>query len=142
MLPIAQKFSIPVIGVSTVKSWHYVDRAINNMHHPAEVPFQFINSWGFNNIYERFINAWCYVVSEYSWHSIVVPTLKEFYYDNEEQLRPYVEFLDIEPSLIFYNSHHTYLPRTTNPNMIEIGGLQVSPAKPLPKVRHPFVRFE
>lgn len=133
-LPIAKKLNVPVIAITTVRSWSIADLATGNPHHPADVPVEQILSWRFDNFYCRLDNLWNYIVIRYFWMVDVVPILEKFHRDYEDKLRPYEGYLDIEPVLMFYNGHHSILPRPNNPNVIEIGGIQVRPAKPLPQV--------
>lgn len=134
-LPIAKKLNIPVIGVNTVRSWYNVELVMRNAHHPADVPFELIESWKFDDFYHRVINVWSYAVVKYFWVFEVVPFLQRFHRENEEMLEAYEGYLDIEPVLMFSNGHHTILPRSQNPNVIEIGGIQVKPAKLFPEVK-------
>ena len=135
-LPIAKKLNVPVIGVTTVRSWSVADWAINNPHHPADVPIENIYPWRFDDFYCRIDNIWNYIFTKVFYHLNVIPLLEKFHRDNEDMLKPYEGYLDIEPVLMFYNGHHSILPRANNPNVIEIGGIQVRPAKPLPRVNY------
>lgn len=134
-LPLAQKLNAPVIALTTEKWWYLADRALGNVNHPADVTYGHIASWKSNSVYERIINIWHFFLVEYTKHSFSDAVLKQFYEEHEEQLRPYSEFLNIEPVMIFFNSDRTIFPRSLNPNAIEIGGINVSPAKPLPTVK-------
>ncbi|XP_065223884.1 UDP-glucosyltransferase 2-like [Planococcus citri] len=138
-LPIAKKLNAPVIGVVTLRSWSIADLATQNPHHPADVPLDLIYHWRFDDFYYRFYNLWYSVVVRYFWTFGVVPVLEKFHRDYEDQLKPYEGYLDIEPVLIFSNGHHSILPRANNPNVIEIGGIQVRPAKPLPQNIQKFI---
>ncbi|XP_065223734.1 UDP-glucosyltransferase 2-like [Planococcus citri] len=138
-LAMAKKLNAPVIGITTVRSWSVGDLATQNPHHPADVPVEQIYPWRFDDFWCRLDNLWYYAVVKYFWKFDVVPVLKKFEQDYAHMLSPYEGFLDIEPVLMFYNGHHSILPRANNPNVIEIGGIQVRPAKPLPQKIQKFI---
>ncbi|XP_065223736.1 UDP-glucosyltransferase 2-like isoform X2 [Planococcus citri] len=138
-LPIAKKMNAPVIGITTVRSWSLGDLATGNPHHVADVPAESISGWRFDDIYYRLINLYNYVTVWYFWRFDVVPVLKKFEQDYAHMLGPYQGYLEIEPVLMFYNGHHSILPRANNPNVVEIGGIQVGPAKPLPQKIQKFI---
>ncbi|XP_065223737.1 UDP-glucosyltransferase 2-like [Planococcus citri] len=137
-LPIAKKLKAPVIGVVTTKPWDIADLAIQNIRHLADVP-EGVSHWRFDDFYYRLYNLWTHAVRRYVWPFDVVKVLNKFHRDNADKLKPYEGYLDIEPVLIFSNGHHSILPRASNPNVIEIGGIQVQPAKPLPQKIQKFI---
>ncbi|XP_065223741.1 UDP-glucosyltransferase 2-like [Planococcus citri] len=138
-LPIAKKLNAPVIGITTVRSWSLGDLATGNSHHVADVPAESISGWRFGDIYYRLINSCNYVAVWYFWWSDVVPVFEKFDRDYAEKLGQCRGYLDIEPVLMFYNGHHSILPRANNLNVVEIGGIQVGPAKPIPQKIQKFI---
>lgn len=134
LLPIIQKLKVPVIGVTSHMSWLQLDRIINNVNHPADVPYEVTYGWG-NTFCSRLKNTWFYIFDTYVRYFYIYPVETRLYRESVQQLVLDSDFLGIEPNLVFYNSHHSILPRPMNPNAIEIGGIQVPPAKPLPEVR-------
>lgn len=138
-LPIAQKLNIPAIGTVTHRSWKPADEALGVPSNPAVIPLEIGSSDPKieMSLLDRIENLWYSIVSDYYFHIKMRPMIDKFYreYFTEDLL--YKKDL----SLIFYNNHPSFLPRSTPPNAIEIGGVHVKLANPLPKVRKPRVLF-
>ncbi|XP_065219732.1 UDP-glucosyltransferase 2-like [Planococcus citri] len=139
-LPVVEKMNIPFIGTTTVRTCFQADHAIYNPHHPAYIPYEVVTQkWKLEHILGRINNVWNYIVA--SWHENVVfpKMLKQFHDDHIDQLSSLEKYMTMEPDLIFYNNHASLLPRPMNPNAIEIGGVHVEDAKPLPKNFQEFI---
>lgn len=119
-LPVAEKLKIPVIGVVPQRSWLYADAAINNPNNPSFIPSTMRPYWKEDNFSERLVNTLNYLLKTF---------LKVYVIDHFDLADT------IPPSLIFFNGHHTLLPRPMNPNMVGIGGIHIQKEKPLPTVR-------
>lgn len=129
-LPIAQKLGIPAIGTVTLHSWMFANKAIGLFNNPAVIPLEMTHSEADMNFIERITNVWNYFLAGYYYYIKIPPLIDRYYREffTEDQLYK----KDI--SLIFYNNHASFLPRTMSPIAIEIGGIHVKAAKPLPKV--------
>ncbi|XP_065216816.1 UDP-glucosyltransferase 2-like [Planococcus citri] len=139
LVPMAHKMKIPVIGTMTYKSWLTADIASNNPCHPAYFPYENSLSFDQNSFYDRSLNVWNHISVYLFWYFRAIPFLNQFHKDNFQQIIPYSDYIKMEPSVIFYNSHHTFVSRPLNPNVIEVGGIHIKPAKPLPKNIKKFV---
>lgn len=133
-LPIIEKLKVPVIGVISHKSWLLGDYYINNVNHPADVPYEFIFGWK-NTFHGRLQNTWCYIFDKYVRYFYIDPAEMRLHQTSVQQLGLDSEYRNIELDLVFFNSHNTILPRALNPNVVEIGGIHVPPAERLPEVR-------
>lgn len=136
LVPVAHKMKIPVIGTMTYKSWLPTDIAANNPNHPAFIPYEIILKFDQNNFYDRLLNVWNHIGVYYVWYSIAIPFMKQFHRDHFQHVMPYSDYINLKPSVVFYNTHHSFVSRPMNPNIIEIGGIHIKPAKSLPKVNN------
>lgn len=132
---VAAKMNVPIIGTVTVKSWSHADHEIGNPNNPSYIPYDLIGSLDWRSFYDRLQNTCRYIISQWYWHFVTSPVLNELYKNHSQQLGPAAQYNDIRPSLVFINNHVSLLPRTTTPNAIEIGGIHIKEAKPLPQVR-------
>ena len=135
LVPMAHTMKVPVIGTMTFKSWLPTDLASCNPNHPAYIPYD--NSLIFfdsNNFYQRLRNIWNHLMVYFHWYFVAIPFMKQFHHDYFQQVMPYDDYINMEPSVIFYNVHHSFTNRPMNPNVIEVGGIHIKPAEPLPKV--------
>jgi len=128
--PIAARLNIPIIGTTTVLNWRPADFVVGMPHNPAAIPLGLLNSKPEMNFFERIQNVWNdFIVGYYRRKSrMAVEKFYQKYFSKDLLYKK-----DI--SIVFYNNHASLLPRSTPPNVIEIGGFHVQPAKPLPKVR-------
>lgn len=129
-LPLAQKLDIPVIGSTVARVWRLSDLAMGNPFNPAVSRFEygdFSTTWSFT---DRLSNFWRMMKLDF-FYSLLVPSeinsIYQKYYSPELMDNP-------EVSLLFVNSHDSFFPRPMMPNTIEIGGIHIKPANPLPKV--------
>ena len=127
--------NIPVIGTLSVKQWQDADHAIGNINHPGYIPYEGIaHNWKLDNIFGRMFNVWNYMAVLVYKSFVVSPFLKKFHRDHAQQLGSLSKYMDMGPSLNFYNNHPCFISRPLTPNAIEVGGIHVKPAKRLPKV--------
>lgn len=117
-----------------MRSWLIADNAISNPYHPGYIPYELDNSWQTNDFLGRLRNLWNLFLSKWCYNLKVKPFLRKFHADNAHYIGNQAKFLDMEPNLLFYNSHASVIPRPMNPNVIEVAGIQVKPAKPLSRV--------
>ena len=129
-LPIAEKLGIPVIGTVTLRSWKLADHAIGVPHNPAIIPLELTASKPKMSLIERIKNVWDNFIVDFHQRTSVRKAINKFY--REFFTEDLLHKKDV--SLIFFNNHASLLPRPSIPNAIDIGGVHVQPAKPLPKV--------
>jgi len=129
-LPIAGKLGIPVIGTITQRSWKLADRGLIN--NPAVIPLE-IGKFRETkmNFVERVQNLWYHLILDHSFQNTVTYSVEKFHREHftEDLLRKRLAI-----SMIFINNHASLLFRSIPPNVIEIGGIHVKPAKPLSEV--------
>ncbi|XP_065216825.1 UDP-glucosyltransferase 2-like isoform X2 [Planococcus citri] len=134
-LPVAEKImNIPFIGTLSLRSWVWADHAIHNPNHPAYISFEAVTQkWKLEHIFGRIINVFNHIVLLWYRNFVGPKLLKQFHNDHIDQLNSLGKYLNMEPELIFYNNHASLFSRPMNPNAIEIGGIHMKNAKPLPE---------
>lgn len=129
-LPLAEKLDIPVLGTTVARVWRLSDVAVGNPINPAALRFEYSDystTWFFS---DRLFNFWRLMKLDF-FYNLMVPSkidrIYQQYYTKELVNKK-------EISLSFVNSHASFFPRPLVPNAIEIGGIHIDPASPLPKV--------
>lgn len=134
MLGVIDRMKVPFIGLSScaLMPWH-TDR-IGTPDIPSHIPSEFVGFTEKMNFWERFVS---YTITK------SVKFLYRFtvqWSDNELLAEKFgvgvadVQDVAKETSLIFVNQHYSlHQPRPTTPNLVEIGGIHIQEAKPLPK---------
>lgn len=131
-LPVAKKFDIPVIGTIATTSWLSMEWIMGNPSNPAINP-TVISTYSYPMTYvQRLGNLWKYWSHLVFRNYYTFPELKKFY---RKFFPNYFNFADQnEMSLVFSNSLPVLTPRSKVPTIINVGGLHIQPAKPLPEV--------
>lgn len=129
-LPLAEKLNIPVIGTVTLRSWMISDLAMGNPRNPAVIPVELSTFSDKMTFLERLQNLWKYLYLLYKYNFDIPKKLNEIY--NKFYTPDLLNKKQI--SLVFANNHFSFLSRSTVPNMIDVGGIHVKPAKLLPNV--------
>lgn len=131
-LPLAEKLNVPVIGTVTWRSWTLADAVMGNPNNPGQIPSTFSTFSDKMTFLERLQNLWNDIYIHYKYNFEVSKRLKkindQFYTEdllNKKQV-----------SLVFINNHLSLLPKLSGTNMIDVGGIHVRPAKPLPEVNN------
>lgn len=111
---------------------------LGNYHNPAFVP-HFQNAASDQMSFpERFMN---WVITEYYllWRNYInLPTLDAVADEFFGFSKPSIGDLEREMSLMLTNEHFSFTyPRPNIPAVVDVGGLQIKPPKPLPKVHLP-----
>ncbi|XKL68154.1 hypothetical protein PGB90_003645 [Kerria lacca] len=137
-LQIAKELQIPVIGTMTVRTYPLSDYRMGNPHHPAVVPFEFLNLPKSMTFFQRLSSTasqlYFDILSVYFSNS----KLDKFF----NNYHPSSDWRNIKwsVSLLFFNSHQSILARPLVPNVVEIGGIHISPnASSLPKDIQTFI---
>lgn len=133
-LPIAEKFDIPVIGAITPRSWLLTEWILGNPYNPAVYPSE-IATYSYPMTYLQRLDNLKKLLLDLAFNNYyILPEVEKFY----QKFFPNFNFADRRKmSLAFLNNHPVLTPRPMVPTIISVGGLQIQPAKPLPKVSHP-----
>lgn len=134
-LPLAQKWNIPVIGTSTMRTWSVPEKAIQTPRFLSVIPFELNgNGCQMSSFYGRLQNTLSHIWNELTLFYMLTMRGKEFYEENFRFLEPYSEYRKLKPSLVFFNDHFSLFSRSVSPNAIGIGGIHIEDIKPLPTV--------
>ncbi|KAK7579965.1 hypothetical protein V9T40_000594 [Parthenolecanium corni] len=135
-LPVADKFDIPIIGAVVPRSWLSTEWMMGNPSNPALYP-SVVATYSYPMTFlQRLDNFWNLLL-DFAFHNYYTyPQMKEFYKkffgdDNFSDRR--------KMSLVFLNNHQVLTPRPIVPTIINVGGLQIQPAKPLPENLKTFI---
>lgn len=129
-LPIAQKLGIPIIGTVTHRSWRFADVAIGFSDNLAAIPNELSDAQSKMTFVQRVRNIGTLLFSEYFLHCVIPARVNQFY----QTYFPDFQSQEKKISMAFYNSHASVLPRPTTPSAVEVGGVHIHAAKPLPQV--------
>lgn len=131
ILPLAQKFKIPVIGTLSQRPWVQLSQVLSDPHPLAflvprlPLPRRMGFFQRFQNIYA---NLYFRVMIQYLWE----PSLSIFY---EEHFPDFYLQPDHHVSLLFSNTHPSLISTQLIPKVVEVAGIHLQPLKPLPQVR-------
>lgn len=129
-LPLAEKLNIPVIGTITLRSWKHADSAVGNPYNPAVIPTELSYFSDQMTFMQRLKNFGESLYLDFQYNFVIPRILDKIY---NQFYTPDLLYKK-QISLIFANNHYTLLPRLSVPNIINVGGVHVKPAKPLPQV--------
>lgn len=136
-LPMAWHFKAPIIAISPNGIDPGLATVLGDGGHYSYVPF-FLTSFSDQMTFsQRFINLvasefWDFILNRYPRSTVLSIVRKEILPDC-----PPLEEIEKNISLVFTNTHPTFsYPRALPPQVIEIGGTQCRPVRPLPQVIH------
>ncbi|CAG9807568.1 unnamed protein product [Chironomus riparius] len=135
LLPIIHKFNYPsIVGVSAFLNPPYTHFLIGGNKYPAYVPHYLLDFKPPMTFYERFYNLLIYSIEDLSFEYELYPGL-------EKTVRKHLNFKDLpsikeieqKTKLLLLNSDHAIdYPEPLQPNMVLVGGLQITEPKELP----------
>lgn len=130
----AHKFKVPVIVLSTSEIMPWVNPRIGNPDNPSYIPFILSHSSPQMSFLERLRNSLemniCKIVYEKVHHWSIQKIVEEAFGPGVPPLHE----LTNRMSALFVNTHFSIFgARPYVPNVIEIGGIHIKPAKPLPE---------
>ncbi|KAJ8980274.1 hypothetical protein NQ317_005132 [Molorchus minor] len=130
---LAHYYNAPLIVFSTVGANTWVNPLVGNPSPPSYIPEMFLSYSNNMTFWQRLVNFLFFVVSELYKQLVFLPEqnrlMKEVFPDV-----PDLSTLYYNVSLVLVNSHEsTNQPVPHVPNMIDIGGFHIQPAKVLPK---------
>lgn len=127
----AQKLDIPVIGIVTPMTWTFVEFDVNYPNSPAAIRFEFFNFPLKMTFFQRVKNLWSRLIIYYFYYYRVPAQLNQFVQEHFPDMKSSSQN---EISLIFHNSHASIFPRQGVQNVVEIGGVHITPANLIPQV--------
>ncbi|PSN55501.1 hypothetical protein C0J52_02581 [Blattella germanica] len=134
VLPVAHKFNAPIIGISSSTVFPWTDYRMGNPRNPAYVPSMFTTYSDKMSFSQRLKNAileGIYLLSFSVADGVIV---QNFVNQNFGENAPILSDIARNTSLVLLNTHFTLnRPRPLLPNVVEVGGLHIKPAKKLPK---------
>lgn len=128
---VAQKLNIPVIGTVTPITSTFVEFDMNYLNNPAVIRFEFFNFPLKMTFFQRVKNVWSRLMIYYFYYYRVPAQLNQFVREHFPRMNSSSQN-DI--SLIFHNSHASIFPRQGVQNVVEIGGVHITPANLIPQV--------
>nr|CAD7573031.1 unnamed protein product [Timema californicum] len=134
---IAHKFNVPIISVCAFAGLESMGDAVGNPYPYSYVPNALTKLTTHMSFLERLQNTLLNTYVKLGHYLYYLPKqnqlLVKYFKDTKENL-PYVDDLVKRTSLVFLNNHFSYnFPRPYVPNIVEVGGLHVKPAKKLPQ---------
>lgn len=134
-LAFAHKFKIPIIGVSTCTFMPWTPGRVGNPDNPAYIPTHFVVSSDKMNFFERFINTFWNIFHKLQYPFVMDAPAYRIAQRHFGESLPALSQLARNTSLIFVNNHFSLnRPRPLVPGVIEVAGIHIKPAKPLPMV--------
>lgn len=126
---VAAALNLPMIYVIASTMLTYMERkALGDLSNPAVVSHVMASHAIPETFAQRFSNA---ALTLYT-------TMYIHYLDSTHSVGSKYEFSPVQPSAVFLNTHYSVEPaRPFPPNVIQVGGIHLKPAKKIPKVRIP-----
>uniref|UniRef100_A0A182FZT7 UDP-glycosyltransferases domain-containing protein n=1 Tax=Anopheles albimanus TaxID=7167 RepID=A0A182FZT7_ANOAL len=133
----------PLVGVTAFNIPPYTTDLIGGHKYYAYVPYYTLDYDSRMSFIERFNNAIIHWIDDYYRNYVFLPRTDRMvreHLTNYTNL-PYLGSLDQKMMLMLVNSHHSVdFPEPIPKNMVEVGGLQIIPPKPLPNDLDTFIR--
>ncbi|KAG5672609.1 hypothetical protein PVAND_002724 [Polypedilum vanderplanki] len=127
-------FDCPVIGVTTFGVSFWTNFITRTPYPTSYVPNLFTSYSDNMSFSQRFFNTFIWISEEFLWHYLHYPKQVELYKKFFPQNKPELIEAIKNVALILNNNHFsTSTIKPSVPNVIDIGGICVQPAKELPK---------
>uniref|UniRef100_A0A182MA50 UDP-glycosyltransferases domain-containing protein n=1 Tax=Anopheles culicifacies TaxID=139723 RepID=A0A182MA50_9DIPT len=132
----------PMVGVTGFNTPPYTTDLIGGHKYYAYVPYYTLDYDSNMNFFQRFYNAVIHWIDYFYRNYVFLPATDRIVRERgKENDLPYLGTLDQKMMLMLVNSHHSVdFPEPIPQNMIQVGGLQIIPPKPLPDDLDRFVR--
>lgn len=130
---LAEKLDVPLIVLIPATGGIGNDLMIGNPGNPAVVPVittPYTTRMGF---FQRIVNTYqflSYYLGYFTVNNYMNEVAKKYF----NSRLPSLQSLQRRVALTFYNNHFSFIPRAAVPNAIDIGGIHIQEAKPLPEV--------
>lgn len=130
---LAERLDVPLISLTPATSGTGNDLMIGNPGNPAVVPVittSYTTQMGF---FQRIVNTYHFLRYYFGFYFSLNNYMNEVAkkYFNSHLASP--QNLQRRVALTFYNNHFSLIPRVAAPNAIDIGGIHIQEAKPLPE---------
>jgi glucuronosyltransferase len=137
VLGFVHKFKVPVVQVHSSSGAAWIGDWVGNPSPYSYIPDPMQNFSDRMNFWQRILNTLGITyqkVSRYLCHLPKQQAILEKYFSDYAPL-PSISDLDSSTSLLLVNGHFSIsYPRPLMPNIVEVGGMHVKPAKKLPEV--------
>jgi glucuronosyltransferase len=135
MLGFVHKFKVPFIAIGTSVMMPWGNVRFGNPDNPSYIPHHFLAHSDRMSFSERIVNTVYQISVQWAYHFLMdMPTQKIARKYFGESLPPLADIAR-NTSLLLLNTHFsTNQPRPLVPQIIEVGGLHLSPPRPLPQV--------
>ncbi|XP_058828492.1 UDP-glucosyltransferase 2-like [Topomyia yanbarensis] len=132
----------PLIGVTAFNIPPYTVDLIGSHKYPAYIPYYTLPYDVDMDFLQRLKNVFIYTTDYLYRNYRFIPKTDELLRSHPAfRSIPYLGDLDKNMMLMLVNSHHSVdFPEPIPQNMIPVGGLQITPPKPLPKDIEEFIR--
>ncbi|XP_069681769.1 UDP-glycosyltransferase UGT5-like [Periplaneta americana] len=134
MLGFVHKFKVPFIALTTSVMMPWSNERFANPDNPSYIPHHFLGHSDHMSFGQRFLNAVYQEVIKWAYYGLMdMPTQKIARKYFGEGLPPLAEIAR-NTSLLLLNTHFTInQPRPLVPNIVEVGGIHLTPPKELPQ---------
>ncbi|XP_052895913.1 uncharacterized protein LOC128303099 [Anopheles moucheti] len=135
LLAVYHRFGqLPMVGVTGFNTPPYTTDLIGGHKYYAYVPYYTLDYDSNMNFFQRFYNAAIHWIDYFYRNYVFLPETDRLVREHEKvKDLPYLGTLDQKMMLMLVNSHHSVdFPEPIPQNMIQVGGLQIIPPKPLP----------
>ncbi|CAG9806948.1 unnamed protein product [Chironomus riparius] len=134
MMGLVDKFNCTLITYTTFVVVTWIDDMAGNISPASYVPHPFLDYTDKMPFTERLINAMTFNIEKLLYHFDHLPKQQKLFKKYFPDALRSLDEIRSNSAIIFMNNHvSASSPRPYLPNMIEVGGIHVRPAKPLPK---------
>ncbi|XP_069681767.1 UDP-glycosyltransferase UGT5-like [Periplaneta americana] len=134
MFGFVHKFKVPFISIATSVLMPWSSERFANPENPSYIPHHFLGHSDRMTFFERMLNVFYQETTKWAYHKYMdIPTQKIARKYFGESLPPLADIAR-NTSLLLVNSHFSLnQPRPFVPNIVEVGGMHITPPKPLPQ---------
>ncbi|KFB50411.1 AGAP005752-PA-like protein [Anopheles sinensis] len=143
LLAVYDKFGQPpMVGVTGFNNPPYTTDLVGGHKYYAYVPYYTLDYDTNMNFFQRFYNAAIHWIDYFYRNYVFLPETDRIVREHHKAMDlPYLATLDQKMMLMLVNSHHSVdFPEPIPQNVIQVGGLQILPPKPLPADIDRFIR--
>lgn len=143
---LAEKFDCPLITYQPILTPPHVAHFIGNYFHPAFMADYKLGYTGHMDFWQRFENSLLSLYEILYQNFIYIPRIdaimRRHFGKVGAQDWPYIkDIFRARNSLTLVDTHHIVTdPKPNNPNVIEMGGIHITPSKPLPQEIEDFLK--
>lgn len=126
-----KQWNVPMIGFTSCYPFSFVLKQFGVFENPSYMPSYYGGYSAKMNFYQRLVNTWYYLQTEYYFTFRLKPRTEEIFDTIIKENA--VSRGDV--SLLLSNTHFTLLsPVALPPQVVEVGGIHLQPLKPVPEV--------